>query len=286
MGPLDLVKLTQLMQRTSGRAEVKLALIDGPLAMDNPDLTGRSIRKIGKDAAAACSRASSFACMHGTFVAGILSARRGSVAPAICPHCTLLLRPIFPESISINGDIPSATPEELASAILESVEAGANVINLSAALAHSSPAGAHELETALSYAARHHVLVVAAAGNQGTVGSSIITGHPWVISVISCDLQGRPTPQSNLGRSVGAWGLAAPGENIVSLGSDGKSQTSSGTSAAAPFVSGTIALLWSAFPNATAAQIKGAVLHARTTRRTIVPPLLNAEIAFATLNIN
>ena len=60
--------------------------------------------------------------------------------------------------------------------------------------------------------------MVAAAGNQGTVGSSVITRHPWVIPVIACDLQGRPTTESNLGSSIGRRGLAAPGENIASLG--------------------------------------------------------------------
>jgi hypothetical protein len=35
--------------------------------------------------------------MHGTFVTGMLFARRNSVAPAICPNCTLILRPIFVE---------------------------------------------------------------------------------------------------------------------------------------------------------------------------------------------
>jgi len=50
-------------------------------------------------------------------VAGILAARRGSVAPSICPECTLLLRPIFSESADGSGRMPSATPQDLAAAI-------------------------------------------------------------------------------------------------------------------------------------------------------------------------
>lgn len=46
----------------------------------------------------------------------------------------LIVRPIFPETTSANSQMPSATPEELASAIIECIEAGAHVINLSAAL--------------------------------------------------------------------------------------------------------------------------------------------------------
>ena len=177
--------------------------------------------------------------------------------------------------------MPSATPEELATAITDAIGAGAKVINLSAALTNPSSRGEHQLEQALDYAAQRGVLVVAAAGNQGTVGSSAITRHPWVIPVVACDLQGRPTAESNLGSSIGRWGLAAPGENIVSLGTDGKPQTSAGTSAAAPFVTGAIALLWSEFPNASAAQIKLAVTQAgKPPRRTIAPPLLDAWAAY------
>jgi hypothetical protein len=43
---LDLVKLTQLMERTPGRPEVFLGLIDGPVAADHADLGGATIREI------------------------------------------------------------------------------------------------------------------------------------------------------------------------------------------------------------------------------------------------
>jgi subtilisin family serine protease len=277
MGPLDLVNLTPLMERTSGRAEIKVGLIDGPVAVGHPDLTGQNIREVAGKFAGACSITSSVACMHGTFVAGMLSAKRGAAAPAICPGCPLLVRPIFAETVSANGDMPSAMPEELASAIIETVNAGARVINLSAAVARPSAKGERELEEALNYAAKRNVIVVAAAGNQGTVGSSVITRHPWTIPVAACDLQGRMMAVSNLGSSIGRHGLMAPGDNITSLGTNGKAQTSGGTSAAVPFVVGAIALLWSEFPSASAAQVKLAITQAETRRRkTIAPPLLDA----------
>ncbi|HEY9205858.1 MAG TPA: S8 family serine peptidase [Candidatus Methanoperedens sp.] len=83
---------------------------------------------------------------------------------------------------------------------------------------------------------------------------------------------------------MGRHGLCAPGDNITSLGTDGKPLTLGGTSAAAPFVTGTIALLLSAFPDATASEIKLAVIHAGTQRRTaVVPPLLDAWSAYQAL---
>jgi subtilisin family serine protease len=280
MDSLNLVKLTALMELTSGKPEITVGLIDGPVATNHPDLAGENIRAVpGKSGA--CSQASSVACMHGTFVAGILSAKRGSAAPAICPNCTLLVRPIFSETVQEGGQMPSATPEELATAIIETVDAGARVMNLSVALAQPSSRGEHQLEEALDYAAKRGVITVAASGNQGTIGSSAITRHPWIIPVVACDLQGRPISQSNLGSSIGRQGLCAPGDAITSLGAEGKPLTLGGTSIAAPFVTGAIALLWSVFPSATAAEIKLAVTRSIGMRRTtVVPPLLNVWEAY------
>jgi subtilisin family serine protease len=281
MGPLEMVKLTSLMQRTSGSAEIVIGLIDGPVAINHPDLTGDNIHEILGSLPGMCLQANSTACQHGTFVAGILLARRGSSAPAICPACTLLVRPIFAETTSGNGQMPSATPEDLAVAIVESVNAGARILNLSVALVQSSSKGERELAEALNYAARRNVILVAAAGNQGTVASTIITRHPCVIPVAACDLRGRPIFYSNLGSSIGRRGLSVPGDAVTSLGSDGRPRTWGGTSVAAPFVTGAIALLWSEFPRATATEIRNAVAQTFVLRRTsIVPPLLNAWSAY------
>jgi len=106
---LDLVGLSPLMARTSGRPEILIGLIDGPVALDHPDLAAENIREVSGDLPAACADAGDAACTHGTFVAGILLARRGSPAPAICPGCSLLVRPIF-AGVPINGEeMPSAT---------------------------------------------------------------------------------------------------------------------------------------------------------------------------------
>lgn len=281
MDPLDLVRLTALMERSQGRPDIAVALIDGPVALDHPELAAAITRELPGNVNARCTRADTLACTHGTFVAGVLCARRGSVAPGICPGCTLVLRPIFAETVNGNGQMPSATPEELAEAITDSVVAGARLINLSSALLQASRKGERKLEAALDYAAHRGVITVAAAGNQGIVGSSAITRHPWVIPVAACDAQGRPLSVSNLGSSIGQRGLSAPGEKVTSLGTNGKPQTLGGTSAAAPFVTGAIALLWSEFPGATAAQIRMAVTQAGTARRAvIIPPLLDTWSAY------
>jgi subtilisin family serine protease len=281
---LELVGLSALMRLSTGRPEVVVGLIDGPVAMDHPDLAGNAIRELPGKASGACSNANSLACLHGTFMAGILVAKRGSPAPAICPNCTLLAYPIFADAPD-NKEMPSATPEDLAAAILTCFEAGARILNLSLALPQSFAKGERALREALDHGARKGVIVVAAAGNQGSVGGTIITRHPWVIPVAACDAQGRPTRESNLGHSMGRRGLSAPGEGIASLGFDGKPLTLSGTSVAAPFVTGAVALLWSMFPAASAAEVKAAVTRAIAGRRTTVtPPLLNAWAAYGLMN--
>ena len=275
-----MVKLTALMERTGGSAEVQIGLIDGPVATQHPDLSGAHFREIPGSNGATCALADSTACLHGTFVAGILSAKRNSPAPGICPGCTLVVRPIFAEVTSGRERMPSATPNELAAAIVECISAGARVINLSLALTQPSTKGHQSLVEALGQAVRMGVIVVAAAGNQGAIGGSAITHHPWVIPVVACDARGRPTDQSNLGNSIGRRGLSAPGDDITSLGAAGQSLTLGGTSVAAPFVTGAIALLWSAFPSATAAQIKIAISTSTQRRSSVVPPLLDAAAAY------
>jgi subtilisin family serine protease len=196
---LNLVGLPPLMARTSGRPEIAIGLIDGPVRLDHPDLAAENILEIPGAVSAACADASDAACAHGTFIAGILVARRTSVAAAICPGCSLLVRPIFSEAPADGEQMPSASAAELADAIIDVVNAGARVINLSVALEGPSPKGGPRLHEALDFALRRGVVVVAAAGNQGAVGSSVITRHPWVVPVIAYDLRGWPMSLSNLG---------------------------------------------------------------------------------------
>lgn len=292
MNPLALVGLTPLMERTPGRPGVAVGLIDGRVARDHPDLRGHPVRELHPAPQGGCV-ADDGCCAHGTFVAGILSARRGSVAPGICPHCTLLSRPVFSSRPATSGRIPEggclsgARAEELAAAVVETVDAGARVLNLSLAQAEPSSARHRVLEEALDHAANNGVIVVVAAGNQGTLGTSVITRHPWTIPVIACDGDGWPLSLSNLGAEIGRRGLSAPGKEVMSLGVAGKSLRITGTSAAAPFVTGAIALLLSQFPAARPAAVRFAVTQSaaagRGRRGSVVPPLLNAWAAYNAL---
>lgn len=276
----DLVTLQPIMDRTSGVPQVSIALIDGPVAVEHPGLAAATIRAIG-DTGAACRGGSSVACQHGTFVAGVLVASRASGAAAICPGCTLLVRPIFTEASMARDRMPVATLDALADAIVDSVHAGARLVNVSAALGGPSGATGRRLLEALDHAAQRGAIVIVAAGNQA-LGSSLITRHPWVVPVVACDPAGLPVADANVSHAIGRSGLRAPGVEIRSLDAGGTLTTFSGTSAAAPFVTGTLALLWSLFPAAPAQDLRRAVTPV-ARRRAIVPPLLDAAAAFAWL---
>ena len=288
MSVFQLVRLDRIMAMTRGNPRIKIGLIDGLVAMNHPGLSGARI--LSQTANAGCQQPNSIACQHGTFIAGILVSANNSESPGqsgICPDCTIFVSSVFSETVSPTQMMPLTTPTEIAQAILKCLAEKVKVINLSAGMAIPSSRSEPVLERALNEAARQGVLIVVAAGNQHALGSSSLTRHPWVIPVVACDAKGFPTSHSNLGRTIGNQGLCAPGESIQGLNSAGGFLQNSGTSVAAPFVTGAIALLWSLFPDASAIRIKTAVLNrASRSSRAIVPPLLDAWGSYQFLQKN
>jgi subtilisin family serine protease len=275
---LDLVGLTSLMSLSSGSQAIPIGLIDGPVVASHPDLRNAALVQVG-DSAPTCQLADSGACAHGTFIAGILAAHRASSAPAICPDSPLLVRPVFAEVAADGG--PLAAPAEVAAAIADCVDAGARLVNLSAAVGYPSVRMEVLLRQALDFASKRGVLVVAAAGNQGTVGTSEITRHPGVLPVVAYDDSGRPLAHSNLGRSLGLRGVGAPGRT-TSLSPDGSTSVQSGTSVATAFVSGAAALLLALAAGARSSDLVHALVGG-VRRRSVTPPLLDAATAYRQL---
>ncbi|WP_372619883.1 S8 family peptidase [Falsiroseomonas sp.] len=126
------------------------------------------------------------------------------------------------------------------------------------------------LQGAIDRAAQANILTVASAGNNSrntdstpiypasmsTMGSA---GYEAVISVASINGSGGLSWFSNYGTQ--SVDIAAPGEGIVSTTSNGGYGGMSGTSMAAPHVTGAVALYASLNPNATAAEIRAALLN-------------------------
>lgn len=268
---LGLTGLGTVMARGTGSPDVVVAILDGPVADRHPALEGATIRVLAS-AGTSTHGSDALARAHGTAVAGILVADRSGAALGICPGCPLIAHPIF---AGRSGAV--ATPAVVAEAIVACVAAGARLINVSAAFAGPLALVEPTVRRALDHAAARGVLVVVAAGNAGRLAGSPLLSHPWVIPVTACDLDGQHLGASNLGGSIGRNGLRAPGTGVTSLTPNGGSGPFGGTSAAAPLVTGAIALAWSAAPGTGAAQVRAAVARSGAgSRRGVVPPLLVA----------
>jgi subtilisin family serine protease len=106
----------------------------------------------------------------------------------------------------------------------------------------------------VAYAQSKDVLLVAAVGNRADMGAvpSFPASYDNVLGVGSIDLEGGRVSSSQVGPYVD---LVAPGQDVVGASRVRGHSYWTGTSFAAPFVAGTAALVRSAWPGLTAAQV-------------------------------
>jgi thermitase len=158
------------------------------------------------------------ASWHGTAVAGVIAADDPN---STCPRCTLVSGKVLDAQ-------ESGTDAEIASGLRWAVGAGARVVNLSMAGATEAPA----LRAAIRSAVAQGVVVVAAAGNDGTTARSYPAADPNVIGVAATTSSDSLFSWSNRGSWIA---IAAPGQVTTTLRGGGFT-TFRGTSAAAPAV--------------------------------------------------
>ena len=191
---------------------------------------------------------------HGTHCAGILGAKGDNgIGISGIAHSAQIMGLKFLNSRG-NGDTSHAV-----SSIIYAVDNGAKILSNSWGGGPFSQA----LVDAVSYANDHDVLFIAAAGND-TNNNDINPSYPAnidlpnVISVASTDHSDQLSYFSNYGMSVD---LAAPGSNILSTYHTGTYTSLSGTSMAAPYVTGAAVLLRSNFPHLSALETKAILLE-------------------------
>lgn len=179
---------------------------------------------------------------HGTFVAGIIAARSGEGKVAgVAPGIRIMdLRFLNANNLFYRSDWG-----RFAEAIDYAVDNGADIINLSI-YANGRPP--RIIEHALDRAAQHGVIIVGIAGNDGRSRVSYPGRYASVLAVSATDRHDRLAPFSNYGPEVA---VTAPGKRVTSLFPGGGVGASSGTSFAAPHVSGTLALILSSHPGIT-----------------------------------
>jgi membrane-anchored mycosin MYCP len=244
---------------------------------------------------------------HGTLVAGLIAGRPGDDGFAgVAPAARLLSLRVTSAKFSPRtpGGDPtlaraSVNVTAMARAIVHAADLGARVINISAitCLPADRNVDQSELGAAIRYAATvKDAVIVAAAGNSGATGSGAagaacesnpltdlgrpddprnwagVTSvsvpswwQPYVLSAASLT----PDDQPSKFTMAGPWvGIAAPGENVVSVSNRDDSGLAnglpnerqqliplSGTSYASGYVSGVAALVRSKYPNLNATQV-------------------------------
>ncbi len=180
----------------------------------------------------------------------------GDGVMGIAPEAKILpVRVILEDSDPARAKARSTRGNALAEGIRWAADQGADVINLSLGddckSAHPEPTE----DAAVRYALRKGSVVVASAGNGGEKGDHVSypAAYPGVIAVTAVDRYGTRAPFSTR-----RWyaTVSAPGVDVVIADPDREYYEGWGTSAAAAFVSGAVALVRSAHPDLTPAQIK------------------------------
>ncbi|UCF64139.1 MAG: S8 family serine peptidase [bacterium] len=185
---------------------------------------------------------------HGTPVAGIINAATHNVlgiagtAPGI-------------RVMALRAGTASGYLEEddVAEAIIYAVQNGCRIINMSFGdLAYS-----HLLKEAVDYGTSQGVIFVASAGNSGNQVLQFPAGYDNTLAVGATDSNTQLAPFSNYGSKLD---LVAPGQDILSTGTQNYYGNYSGTSFAAPMVCGVLGLLWSQQPSALSEHLIGQLL--------------------------
>jgi len=180
---------------------------------------------------------------HGCHVGGIIGAQGWKISPGVAGACLMLPLRVLAAAIGRNGTkrIGVGSLTDIDAGLKVCVDLGGTVCNLSFGTPASSvdPHAPIPHQSVVRYAAHYGCTMIAAAGNSGIEEEYYPACLPEVIAVGSVDRHNRRSRFSTWGKHIA---VCAPGEGIVSVGRKGY-QVNSGTSFAAPFVTGVAALL-------------------------------------------
>ena len=186
---------------------------------------------------------------HGTHVAGTIAATgdNGLGVVGVAWKADVMV-------IKGLDDSGSGHASHLARCILYAADNGADIINAS----WGAESLSETIADAVNYAQAHGVVFVAAAGNsQADVSHFFPANLPASITVAALGVHGDAASFSNFGHRID---VAAPGVDILSLEpATGGYVQKSGTSMAAPHVSGLGALLLATHPTFTSEQVRQAL---------------------------
>ncbi len=192
---------------------------------------------------------------HGTHVTGIAAAATNNEEGIVGLGWETEILPLKVLDSQGRGALSDA-----AQAIYYATNMGAEVINMSFATDpdyHLQCSDVPILVEALAYAYEHGVVVVAAAGNDGQDAHNVVPANcPYVLAVAATKSDDDIASFSNYGAEID---LAAPGVSIYSTYHNNRYSYKSGTSMAAPFVSGLAALLRNKYSDYTPDHVAAAM---------------------------
>ncbi|MBT2506016.1 type VII secretion-associated serine protease mycosin [Streptomyces sp. ISL-98] len=256
---LDAMHTEQVWRTTKGEG-ITVAVLDTGVDGSHPDLEGQVLP--GKDLIGFGAKKGDRAwARHGTAMAGIIAGHghgpgRADGVLGIAPEAKILpVRVILEGGDAARKKARTTRGNALADGIRWAADNGADVINLSlgddSKSAHPEPAE----DAAVQYALAKGAVVVASAGNGGEKGDHISypAAYPGVIAVTAVDEFG-----THAAFSTRRWyaTVSAPGVDVIIADPDRRYYEGWGTSAASAFVSGAAALVRSAHPGLTPAQVK------------------------------
>ena len=225
---LSQIQMVELWQVTTGSPEILVAVLDTGIDQSHEDLEGRVVAEVNF----ADSPTPSDTHGHGTHIAGIIAANgdNGIGIAGVAPRCRLI-------NVKVSDDKGRCQASTVAEGIVWATDNGASVINISIELGEP----ALELEEAVNYAWSRGVVIIVAAGNDGSESPTYPAYYENCIAVAATRQNDALAPLSNHGDWVD---VAAPGFNIYSTLPQNSYGYKTGTSFATAYVSGLAALLF------------------------------------------
>lgn len=219
--------------KTHGSTSVILAVIDTGIDYNHPDLSGKVLPGYNYVSGNNDPYDDNG---HGSHVAGLAAAMTNNSVGVAGVDWQARILPL--KVLDSSG---SGYDSDIASAIRYAADNGAEVINMSLGGSTSSTT----LQNAVNYAYGKGVVIVAAAGNDGSSSVSYPAAYNGVIAVGAINSSNQRADFSNYGTKLD---LMAPGVNVLSTYPGSRYQSMSGTSMASPIVAGGACLVLAAFP--------------------------------------